>query len=283
LTTNDEDVDPDKENKDLWERRLYDSFRDWKFNFWNRLRYLRKSFWNYKYSSCCCRFKYSTHEERLLEYLHETIVEIIYDRLKSKLYQHAKTEIHRRKRKCTPNGNDEWISSGILESENFRNEIRKCIVNEIYKLTPEVENMRKSSVEKIREHGGALESWSTIASYSDFLDLSDSDTLSYENMQEIPLSYEVVLDKLRQCSPIKVEELRQCAVKRLYGIALKQGIQWEGTEEEIIELRQILSRWWSPEHAFNSILPQIHKKYRISQKRSLPKIQPKHSMRRSFY
>ncbi|CAF1237868.1 unnamed protein product [Rotaria sordida] len=137
-------------------------------------------------------------------------------------------------------------------------EIRERILEEISVLTPKLEQKRSELVTKIREyeqshdilHESEYNLFNFHLVYHNLFYRS-----SFEKLQEEALSYELILDKLRQGSIIE-EEIHRCVLESLDLAALKQTF-----------LSVVLN---------NTIYPNYQ--VPVNKPKPLPKFQPKYSM-----
>ncbi|CAF4476809.1 unnamed protein product [Rotaria sp. Silwood2] len=172
----------------------------------------------------------------------------------------------------------------IWKHELIQKKIRELILEEISVLTPKLEQKRNELVTKIREYEQSHD-----ISHEPMLDIFNFHLFyfnpfhrsSFEILQEEALSYELILDILRQGSSIE-EEIHWRVLKALHVAALEQFVEWKNTQQDITKLHDELSSYLPRETFLSVVLSNtIYPNHQVpvNKPKSLPKLQLKYSMR----
>ena len=159
----------------------------------------------------------------------------------------------------------------LFENEAVKGEIDNLISAAVSIMIQKLERRHLQLVKKIQNHAPVSQE-SNDWLENIYLWNFDSDI---ENLQLDALAHELLLDRLRQRTII-VEELHERVLKRLYGAAVKQIIEWASHQNTVERLCKSLSK---PSKKDPLALIEIPKFHRSRKEKSLPKKQLKHSKR----
>ncbi|CAF3385683.1 unnamed protein product [Rotaria sp. Silwood2] len=299
-TTNHDDIDPGGDNEHSLKKILYEPAQKWPFFFCRNLKERQELIRNRIYENHYrLQFLRVPDQTKILEPVIRRVVEIMYESLQSEICRRAVIKIHRRKswiNDVKKNFNLEfsfypWYSEDlpkeicdIWKHELIQKKIRELILEEISVLTPKLEQKRNELVTKIREYEQSHD-----ISHEPMLDIFNFHLFyfnpfhrsSFEILQEEALSYELILDILRQGSSIE-EEIHWRVLKALHVAALEQFVEWKNTQQDITKLHDELSSYLPRETFLSVVLSNtIYPNHQVpvNKPKSLPKLQLKYSMR----
>jgi hypothetical protein len=309
LTTNEEDVGPDEENKRVLEQVLDLDYhhRSYSISDLRSTRLERRqvlpvplTYRNHNWSW----YWRKPPKRDLLEPVYRRVLEIMYERLQNEICQRAMAELREMKNPYKfaheptyvllcwillrpiglPNRIDYLSRRAVLpkrigdifKCELVQEEIRERILEEIYVLVPKLEKRRAELVKELQE----FEQTQKILHENNLYPFMyfPFGPSRFETVREEALSHELILNKLHQGSDI-VEQIYQRVLAALYEVALEQFNQWENTQANINQLRHRLSPCQSLEKSFFETSKTIHQHHRIPVNKPLPKRQLKYSTR----